>query len=69
MISKEETMRISALALCGLMAAVLVAAPALAQYQVGDTVADFTLNDSNGTSVSLSDHAGKVVWVDLWRFN
>jgi hypothetical protein len=61
-------MRISALALCGLMAAVLVAAPAQAQYVVGDTVADFTLNDSNGTPVSLFDHQDFVVWVDLWRF-
>ncbi len=61
-------MRISALALCGLMAAVLVAAPAQAQYQVGDTVADFTLNDSNGTPVSLFDYKNRVVWLDLWRF-
>lgn len=61
-------MRISALALCGLMAAVLVAAPAQAQYLVGDTVGDFTLNDSNGTPVSLSDYVGHVVWLDFWRF-
>ena len=68
MIGKEEAMRISALALCGLMAAVLAAAPAQAQYQVGDTVADFTLNDSTGTPVSLFDYTNRVVWLDLWRF-
>ena len=61
-------MRPFALALCGLMLTALVAVPVQAQYQVGDTVADFTLNDSNGTAVSLSDYAGQVVWVDLWRF-
>lgn len=61
-------MRISALALCGLMAAVLAATPAQAQYLVGDTVADFTLTDSNGKQVSLFDHQDFVVWVDLWRF-
>ena len=61
-------MRISVLALCGLMAAVLAAAPAQAQYQVGDTVGDFTLNDASGTPVSLFDYQGKVVWVTFWRF-
>ena len=61
-------MRISALALSGLMAAVLLAATAQAQYQVGDVVGDFTLNDSNGIPVSLSDYAGHVVWLDFWRF-
>jgi len=35
--------------------------PAYAQYQVGDTVCDFTLYDSEGNSVSLSDFDGKVI--------
>jgi cytochrome oxidase Cu insertion factor (SCO1/SenC/PrrC family) len=61
-------MRMKVFALCGLMAALLAVAPAQAQYQVGDTVADFTLNDHTGTAVSLSDYAGKVVMLNFWRF-
>jgi len=61
-------MRPVLIASCGLMLALAVAAPAQAQYVVGDTVADFTLNDSNGVPVSLYDYQGQVVWIDLWRF-
>ena len=67
-IDKEETMRSYVLALCGLLLIELAAAPAQAQYQEGDTDADFTLNDSNGTPVSLFDYKNRVVWLDLWRF-
>jgi peroxiredoxin len=31
------------------------------QYQVGDTVSDFTLNDPDSDAISLSNYAGKVV--------
>lgn len=61
-------MRPVLIACCGLMLAIAAAVPAQAQYVVGDTVADFTLNDSNGTPVSLYDYQGQVVWIDLWRF-
>ena len=61
-------MRSSVLALCGLSLAVLIAVPAQAQYQAGDTVGDFTLNDAYGTPVSLFDYQGQVVWLTFWRF-
>ena len=61
-------MRSFALALCALTVTVGVAVPAQAQYVVGDTVADFTLNDAYGTPVSLSDYTGQVVWLNFWRF-
>ena len=61
-------MRSSVFALCGLMVVALAAAPGEAAYEVGDLVDDFTLNDSNGTPVSLFDYQGKVVWLDFWRF-
>jgi peroxiredoxin len=48
------------------MLTVLAAAPAEAAYEVGDPVADFTLNDADGTPVSLSDYAGMVVWLVFW---
>ncbi len=61
-------MRSFFIALCGLLVLGLAAAPAEAAYQVGDTVGDFTLMDSNGTPVSLFDYQGKVVWITFWRF-
>ena len=59
-------MRSIVLVLCGLMLTVLAAAPAEAAYEVGDPIADFTLNDADGTPVSLSDYEGKVVWLVFW---
>ena len=59
-------MRSFVLALCGLLLIVLAAAPAVAAYEVGDPVADFTLNDADGTPVSLSDYEGMVVWLVFW---
>jgi len=61
-------MRPVLIASCGLMLAMLAVAPAQAQYQVGDTVADFTLNDAYGTPVSLFDYQGQVVLMNFWRF-
>jgi len=54
------------LALCVLMVTVLAAAPAEAAYEVGDPVSDFTLNDADGTPVSLSDYDDMVVWLVFW---
>ena len=44
----------------------LMAVPALAQYQVGDTVANFTLYDAYGNSVSLNSFMGLVVVINIW---
>ena len=41
-------------------------ATASAGYQVGDTVADFTLNDAYGDSVSLYDYQGMGVLLHFW---
>jgi peroxiredoxin len=38
-----------------------------ASYQVGDPIADFTLNDAYGTPVSLSDFQGTVILLNFWR--
>lgn len=54
------------LALCGLMVTVLAASPAAAAYEVGDHIADFTLNDADGVPVSLFDYEGMVVWLVFW---
>ena len=35
-------------------------------YQPGDYVADFTLNDAQGSPVSLSDFDGHVVVINWW---
>jgi len=43
------------------MAAFLAASTAMGAVAPGDTAPDFTLTDSNGQSVSLSDYAGKQV--------
>jgi len=48
------------------MLTVLAAAPAEAAYEVGDPVSDFTLNDADGTPVSLSDYEDMVVWLVFW---
>ena len=40
--------------------------PAFAQYKVGDTVADFTLVDVNGDSISLFDYRGKVILLNFF---
>ena len=54
------------LTLCVLVLTLFTAAPVEAQYQIGDPVADFTLNDAYGTPVSLSDFEGMVVLLNFW---
>ena len=44
-----------------LVAVILVAAPALAQPEIGKPAPDFKLNDANGRVVSLSEFRGKTV--------
>ncbi len=39
---------------------------ASAQYKVGDTVANFTLANVNGDSISLSDYQGQVVLLNFF---
>jgi cytochrome oxidase Cu insertion factor (SCO1/SenC/PrrC family) len=63
---KEECMKTVVLSLCIFVLIVFATAPAEAQYQVGDPVADFTLNDAYGTPVSLSDFEGMVVVLNFW---
>ena len=53
-----------ALAACALM--LTVAAAAEAAYIVGDTIADFTLNDAYGTPVSLYDYQNTVILLNFW---
>jgi cytochrome oxidase Cu insertion factor (SCO1/SenC/PrrC family) len=40
--------------------------PALAVYEVGDIVEDFTLNDAYGNPVSLSDFEGLTIVLAFW---
>lgn len=46
--------------------ALAIATPALATYQLGDTVNDFTLNDLSGDPVSLSDFASDIVVLNFF---
>lgn len=39
---------------------------AQAQYAVGDTVSDFTLNNLNSTSVSLYNYTGEVILLNFF---
>lgn len=41
-------------------------APVLAAYQLGDTVADFTLDDLTGTPVSLYDYFGGIIVLNFF---
>lgn len=59
-------MRPVVLALCGLMLIVGAAADAEAAYIVGDSIADFTLNDAYGTPVSLYDFENTVILLNFW---
>lgn len=40
--------------------------PAAAQYQVGDKVNDFALNDLEGKNISLSDFKGKLILLNFF---
>jgi cytochrome oxidase Cu insertion factor (SCO1/SenC/PrrC family) len=59
-------MRPVVLALCVLMLTVVATADAEIPYIVGDSIADFTLNDAFGTPVSLYDSDGMVIWLVFW---
>jgi cytochrome oxidase Cu insertion factor (SCO1/SenC/PrrC family) len=52
--------------LAGCLLCLVTLTPAFANYQVGDTVADFTLPDAYGNPVSFSDFEGMVVVVNFW---
>jgi cytochrome oxidase Cu insertion factor (SCO1/SenC/PrrC family) len=47
-------------------AIIFLAAPMKAVYQVGDTAADFTLPDQNGSPVSLYEFKGLPVLIYFW---
>ncbi len=55
--------RYAALILAGLM---MTGSAAFGAYQVGDHVADFTLPDAFGNSVSYYDYNGMVVMINFW---
>jgi hypothetical protein len=59
-------MRRFIIALCALMLTLVAVAESEAAYQVGDLIADFTLNDAYGTPVSLSDFADTVILLNFW---
>jgi peroxiredoxin len=43
-----------------------LATPALATYQLGDTINDFTLNDLNGNPVSMSDFGNDIIVINFF---
>jgi peroxiredoxin len=45
---------------------IVAAADIEAAYIVGDTIADFTLNDAYGTPVSLYDYQNTVILLNFW---
>ncbi|MFH1862662.1 MAG: hypothetical protein ABH878_07600 [bacterium] len=45
----------------------LIVPAAFAQYAIGDTVADFTLIESNGDTISLSDYGDRIVFLVFWE--
>jgi len=49
-----------------MLSALLWAGPVAAQYELGDTLDDFTLLDLYGTPISLSDYSGQVVLINFF---
>lgn len=49
-----------------ILAVILTGGLASAAYQVGDSIADFTLTDTDGNPVSLYDYNGKVIFLNFW---
>jgi cytochrome oxidase Cu insertion factor (SCO1/SenC/PrrC family) len=57
------------LVILGLLLIGLVAVPpAMAVYQVGDHVNDFTLPDGQGNMVSLHDYQDRIVLLMFWFY-
>jgi len=46
---------------CAVLLVALTSGAALAAYRVGDTVSNFTLQDTGGVSYSLSDYDDQIV--------
>ncbi len=59
-------MRPAVIALCAVVSTFFFTAPAEAAYNVGDPIADFTLNDAYGNPVSLYDFENMVIWLVFW---
>ena len=49
------------------MLVAFAAGTALASYQVGDTVSNFTLQDPFGVTHRLSDYDGKIIVLNFFR--
>lgn len=45
----------------------LLVTPVLSQYRVGDPVADFTLPNSQGVNVSMSDYPDRIMFMLFWQ--
>jgi hypothetical protein len=52
---------------CLVMCLLVVPAFAQPQYEVGDQVNDFTLLDSGGNPVSLSNYPGRIIFMIFWQ--
>ena len=51
---------------CVLLILLALIQPAMAQYSVGDTVSNFTIEDLDGNSVSLFNHKGKIILLNFF---
>ncbi|HHG85078.1 MAG TPA: redoxin domain-containing protein [Bacteroidetes bacterium] len=58
--------KLCVLVLALLFVVTIFPAGAQAQYQVGQKVNDFTLNDVNGKQISLGQFAGKVIVLNFF---
>jgi len=60
------SLRTSLVAAIASLLVLSVAGPAIAEYHVGDPVADFTLPNAYGTNVSLYDYQDRIVVLAFW---
>lgn len=58
--------RLTVTALLILVVSLLCSASAMATYEIGDVINDFTLNDLNGIPVNLSDYAGDIIVINFF---
>jgi hypothetical protein len=66
-IGKKRTWLFWAFAL--ILSGIFNVSPLRAAYQVGDTVADFTLQNWNGQWMSLYGQTGRIVVLHFWFYS